>query len=73
MTSMNQPTFVFNRPVLPTLSIYLEMDSLLGILIRKIVNLPDGLQVEVFRKIVRFPAITLSVLEMTGNKIARVF
>jgi hypothetical protein len=70
---MNQPTFVFNSLVLATSSISPEMDSSLGILIRKIANLHDGLQVEVFRSIARFPAITLPVLEMTGNEIARVF
>ena len=36
-------------------------------------NLHDGLQVKVFREIARFLAITLPVLEMTGNEIVRVF
>ena len=49
------------------------MDNSLGCLIRNIANLPDGLQVEVFRSISSFPAITLPVLEMTGNELARVF
>ena len=40
---------------------------------KKIANLPDGLQVEVFRSIASFPAITLPVLEMTSNELARVF
>ena len=70
---MNQPTFVLNSPVLPTSSISSEMDSSLRILIRKIANLPDGLQVEVFREIARFSAITLPVLEMIGNEIVCVF
>ena len=49
------------------------MDSDVGNLIRKIVNLPDGLQVQVFRSIASFPAISMPVLEMTGNELARVF
>lgn len=50
-----------------------EMDSSLENLIRKVANLPEHLQVELFREVARFPAITLPVLEMTGNEIASVF
>ena len=53
--------------------LWCSCDSSLGSLIRKIANLPDDLQVEVFRSIASFPAITLPVLEMTGNEFARVF
>jgi hypothetical protein len=49
------------------------MDSDVGNLIRKIANLPDGLQVQVFRSIGSFPAISMPVLQMTGNELARVF
>jgi hypothetical protein len=42
-------------------------------LIRKIVNLHDGLQVQVFRSIGGFSAISMSILQMTGNELARVF
>jgi hypothetical protein len=49
------------------------MDSDVRNLIRKIVNLSDGLQVQVFRSIGSFPAISMSVLQMTGNEFARVF
>jgi hypothetical protein len=42
-------------------------------LIRKIVNLPDGLQVQVFRSIGSFPALSMPVLQMIGNELARVF
>ena len=65
--------FVFNIPVPTTSSISAKMDSSKGSLIRKIVNLLDGLQVEVFRSIASFSAISLPVLEMTGNEFARVF
>ena len=34
--------------------------------------MPNVLQVEFFREIARFPAITLPVLEMTSNEIAHV-
>jgi hypothetical protein len=49
------------------------MDSDVGNLIRKTANLPDGLQVQVFRSIGSFPAISMSVLQMTSNELARVF
>lgn len=50
-----------------------EMNNVLVNLITKIANLPDGMQVEVFRTIASFPAISLPVLEMTSNEVARVF
>ena len=71
--SMNQPTFVLNNPVRVTSFISAEIDNSLGSLIRKIVNLPDGLQVEVFRFFASFPAITLPVLELTDNELAHIF
>jgi hypothetical protein len=49
------------------------MDSDVGNLIKKIVNLLDDLQVQVFRSIGSFPAISMPVLQMTGNELARVF
>ena len=49
------------------------MDSDVGNLIAKIANLPDGSQVQVFRSISCFPAISMPVLEMTGNELERVF
>jgi hypothetical protein len=49
------------------------MDSDVENLIRKIVNLPDGLQVQVFRSIGSFPEISMPVLQMTDNELARVF
>jgi hypothetical protein len=49
------------------------MDSDVGYFIRKIANLPDGLQVQVFHSIGSFSAISMPVLQMTGNKLARVF
>ena len=42
-------------------------------LIKKITNLPDGVQVEVFYTIASFPAISFPVLEMISNELARVF
>jgi hypothetical protein len=56
-----------------TPSISSEMDSDVENLIRKIVNLPDGLQVQVFRSIGSFPEISMPVLQMTDNELARVF
>ena len=56
-----------------TSSISAEMNNVLVNLIRKIANLPDGMQVEVFRTIASLPAISLLVLKMTSNEFARVF
>lgn len=48
------------------------MDNLVGKVIRDVVNLSDDKQIEVFRTIASFPAITLPVLEMTSIEIADV-
>jgi hypothetical protein len=50
-----------------------KMNNVLENLIRDVVNMPDGMQVEVFRTITSFPAITLPILEMTSNEFAGVF
>lgn len=49
-----------------------EMDNVLGNLIKEVVNLPDGMKVEVFRTIASFPAISLPILKMTSNELAGV-
>ena len=49
------------------------MDNILGHVIKEIANMPNDMQVEVFRTIASFPAITLPVLEMTSNELAGVF
>jgi hypothetical protein len=49
------------------------MDNILGNVIREVANLLNDMQVEVFRTIASFPAITLPVLEMTSNELAGVF
>jgi hypothetical protein len=48
------------------------MDNFVGKVIRDVANMPDGKQIEVFRAIASFPAITLPVLEMTSIEIADV-
>jgi hypothetical protein len=50
-----------------------KMNNVLGNLIRDVINLPDGMQVEVFRTIASLLAITLPILKMTSNKLAGVF
>ena len=60
--------------MVPTISsIFVEINNILVNMIRKIINLHDGLQLEVFRTIASFPAISLPVLELTLNELARVF
>ena len=49
-----------------------DMDNIVGNVIKHIANMPNGMQVEVFRTIASFPAITLPVLEMTSNELAGV-
>jgi len=49
------------------------MEKLLAIMTREIANLPDDMQVELFRTIANFPAITFPILEMTSNHLAGVF
>lgn len=48
------------------------MANIVGKVIRDIANLSDHAQIEVFRTIASFPAITLTVLEMTSIEIADV-
>lgn len=50
----------------------MDMANLVGKVIRDIANLSDHAQIEVFRTIASFPAITLPVLEMTSIEIADV-
>jgi hypothetical protein len=49
------------------------MNNILGNLIKEVVNLHDGMQVEVFRTIVSFLAISLPILVRTLNALAGVF
>ena len=49
------------------------MSNLLVNLIRKLANVPNGMQVKVFHTIISFLAISLPVLEMTSNELTRVF
>jgi len=49
------------------------MDNLVGKVIRDVANLSEDDQIQIFRTISSFPAITLPVLEMTSNEIAGVF
>lgn len=49
------------------------MENILARITREIANLPDDLQVELFRTIARFPTITFPILEMTSNELAGFF
>lgn len=50
----------------------MDMDNFVSKLIRDVANMPDEKQIEVFRAIACFPAITMPVLEMTSIEIADV-
>jgi hypothetical protein len=49
------------------------MKNILRNLIKEVANLLDGMQVEVFRTIASFPAISLPILEMILNELVGVF
>jgi hypothetical protein len=49
------------------------MDKEVGNVLRVVANMPNDMQVEVFRSISSFPAITLPILEMMSNELTGVF
>jgi hypothetical protein len=50
-----------------------DIDKEVGNVLKVVANMPNDMQVEVFRSISSFPAITLPILEMTSNELAGVF